>query len=268
MMKHKKSMKTLALFVGVGVFSIGANGCGGGLGQIISSLINLAGGGGAGGPLGAGGNQGVGGAEGVPPGGQAAPPPAPVGSQQRGTPPPPLPATAQEQLSEIQTKYRVTLRGSYNEQDVANTLTSLRAYPPERAFDLSFTFTAERRQQGVLGVWQNRGASGQSEIYSGLIDVVFHEFTHQVTLANQNGQTSGAVGEQVVAAAKQAGGGEIASNCITRSYARTNEPEFMAEFFTGLRSLENGLQTRFTLSGGTFNPDENVRAVARRIWAQ
>ena len=162
----------------------------------------------------------------------------------------------------------ITLRGSVTELDVAQALTFARAFPPAASNGLSFTFTAQRKSQGVLGVWQNSGQTGVSEIYSTILDVIFHEGVHQVTLANQNRQTTGAIGREVVAAAKQPGGGQIPSNCITRSYARTNDPEFMAEFFTGLRSLENGLQTRFTLGGGTFNPPENVRAIARRIWAE
>lgn len=267
MAKHNKAMKTLALALTVTTFSIGSSGCGGGIGQIISKLINLAGGGGGGGPLGGGGNQGAAGPENTPPNGQGAPQPAPLGGQQRGGTTTPLTGTAAEQAKELKDKYGITLRGSVTDQDTAQALTYARAYPPASTNGLSFTFAAQRKQQGVLGVWQNSGRSGVSEIYSDILDVVFHEGTHQVTLANQNLGTTGAVGRRVVEAAKQSGGGQIPANCITRSYARTNDEEFMAEFFTGLRSLENGLQTRFTLGGGTFNPPENVRVIARQIWA-
>ena len=271
MSKHS-SMKSLAMGLVVVGLSIGTSGCGGGIGQIISSLINLAGGGAGGapaGPLGAGGNQGPAAPENTPAGGQAAPPPAPLGAQQRPTTPAaPLPATAQDQMNELNTKYGITLRGSVTAQDTAQALTYARAYPPASTQGLSFTYTADRKQQGVLGVWQNSGNSGVSEIYSDLQDVVFHEGTHQVTLAAQNQNTTGAIGQKVVDASKAAGGGTIPSNCITRSYARTNDAEFMAEFFTGLRSLENGLQTKFTLSDGTYNPPENIRVIARQIWAQ
>lgn len=265
-----KAMKTIVLAVSVSALAIGTNGCGGGVAEILGAIINLAGGAAApAGALGAGGNQGVGAPETTPGIGQAAPAPAPLGNQQRpGTQTTPLPATAQEQRNELTTKYGITLRGSVTENDCAQALTFARAYPPAATRGLSFTYTADRKQQGVLGVWQNSGQSGVSEIYSDLLDVVFHEGTHQVTLANQNEGTTGTIGRNTVAAAKQAGGGTIPSNCITRSYARTNDEEFMAEFFTGLRSLENGLQTRFTLGGGTFNPPENVRAIGRQIYAQ
>jgi hypothetical protein len=266
MRKNHKIMKSLALAMGFMVLSFGLDGCGGGIGAIIQQLINLAGGGqGApGGDLGAGG--GVGPAAPETPGGQGAPEPNPTPGQgtQPTAPQQPLTGTAQEHLNELQTKYGIAMRGSYTAQDIANTLTSARHYKPENTQGLSFTWTAQRRQSGVLGVWES---SGRSEIYSSLIDVVFHEMTHHITLFGRNSGSSGAVGRAVVASAKQTGGGSIPTNCITRSYARTNDAEFRAEFFTGLASLERGLQTRFTLSGGTFRPPENVRAQARNIWA-
>jgi hypothetical protein len=266
MKKNRKAMKVLALGMSLLALSFGIDGCGGGIGQIISTLINLAGGGGAGGlgGLGGGGGQGPAAPEGS--GGQGAPEPNPLpnGAGVRPVPPPQLPAGAQAQITELRDKYGIQLRGSPTEQDVANTLTSARHYRPENTRGLSFTFTAQRRSSGVLGVWES---SGQSEIYSGLLDVVFHEMTHHITLFPNNSQSSGAQGRAMLAQAKQSGGGQIPTNCITRSYARTNDAEFRAEFFTGLASLERGLTTRFTLSGGTFNPPENVRAAGRQIWA-
>jgi len=271
MVKRTKAMRTLGLVVTVALFSVTLDGCAGGLQQILGQLINLGGGAtAAGGALGAGGNLGAAAPEATPATGQGAPAPAPLGAQQLPTgTPAALPASSQDQLNELTTKYGITLRGAYNDTNVANTLTYARAYPPAATQGLSFTYTAQRVQQGVLGVWQNSGATGQSEIYSDLIDVQFHEGSHQITLADQNQSTGVAIGEQTYQAAVQAGDGTSpADSCITRDYARSNSAEFKAEFFTGLRTIENGLPTQFTTSGGTFNPPENVRAIARKIWAQ
>jgi hypothetical protein len=246
----------------------GSQGCAGGqgLGGILSGLVDLTGrgaGGAAAGPLGAGGGLGPGAPEatgGIPaPGGLGLPP---SGNGQR-TPPQSLPSGPVADLTnELATKHGITLRGSPTETDVRNVLISARQYRPEETRGLRISYTDSRRNSGVLGVWSN----GNSEIYSSMLDVVFHEMTHHITLFRNNGR-SRSIGQQTVAAAREAGSGRIPSNCITRSYAQSNTAEFMAEFFTGLAGLERGVPLRFTIRNGTYNPPESVRAAARQIYA-
>jgi hypothetical protein len=265
--KWSKGIESLALAMSL-FLAVGIDGCGGAPEDIVSQLINLANSGGTGQTgvtTGGGGNQGAAQPETTP--GQATPEPNPVPAGDRQRPQSPagtLPQGVQAQLAELAQTYGIQVRGTYTDEDVANTLTSARHYNPANTQGLTFTFSAERRTSGVLGFW---ASNGQGEIYSSAIDVVFHEMTHHITEFRNNSGTSGRIGTQVVAAAQEAGGGTIPSNCITRAYARTSIKEFRAEFFTGLATVERGLPTRFTLSAGTFDPPENVRALARQVWA-
>jgi hypothetical protein len=174
-------------------------------------------------------------------------------------------AVAADQAANVNelAKFGVQVRGAFTGQDVANTLNWARSYRPEETAGVTFTFAANRRASGVLGVWSS---TGQSQIYSGLQDVVFHEGSHHITLYRRNTR-SRAIGNQVYQAALQAGGGQPVASTITRSYARSSDAEFKAEFFTGLAGLERGVNLGFTRGSGAFNPPENIRQLARPIYA-
>jgi hypothetical protein len=162
-------------------------------------------------------------------------------------------------------RYGIVVRGDVSEKDVQNVMEFARHYRPEETNGLVMTFVPQqsRRSSGVLGVWSS---SGQSQVYSELLDVVFHEGTHHITKFGRNRRSVG-IGNQVYRAAANQGGGRPPENTITRSYAQTNQAEFMAEFFTGLAALERGLRTRFTVRSNNFNPPEDVRTIARTIYA-
>ncbi len=53
---------------------------------------------------------------------------------------------------------------------------------------------------------------------------------------------------------------------IPRSYARKNQYEFWAEFFTYLREKEKGIEGGYYCSP-SFNPPEDIRVVARELFA-
>lgn len=199
---------------------------------------------------GAPGNSGLPGAPGGPPAGSGLRPQAP-------------PADLATGVNELSQTFGVQVRGSYNKKDVDQTLVWARSFRPDETRGVTFTFTAQRRESGVLGVWNSLG---QSQIYSGRQDVVFHEGVHHITLFGRN-QRSRALANQVFnAAVQEGGGGTPAGNTITRSYAQTNPSEWKAEFFTGLAGLERGVPLLFTLRNNSFNPSANVRAVARQLY--
>ncbi|MBI4860236.1 MAG: hypothetical protein HY815_08230 [Candidatus Riflebacteria bacterium] len=260
-MKASKSLKIAALLVALAiVLPLGGQGCGnsgGLLSGLLSGLVNLGGGGGLGGAIGTGGGFGPGSPENtgsIPGPGAGTAPPSGVNARQ----PPQVGTDAGAQ--ELQQKHGIAIRGAYTQTDVQNTLMCAQQYRPEETNGVEIEFSSGRSGSGVLGMW----SGGRIEIYGEDIDVILHELSHHITLTGSNRSSSTA--DQVIAAARQAGGGQIPSSCITRDYATTDEAEFIAEFLTGLAGLERGVPLTFTIQNGYFNPPESVRQVARQIY--
>lgn len=197
-----------------------------------------------------------------PPGGDedTAPPQSP-GTQQPG---PTMPGSAQAMLSEIRSKYGVPVSGRYNAEHVKKLWVSLAQYRPEETRGVRVNFVNNGGNRGVAGLYSWGGSTSTITIYSGGFHTIHHELAHHMTLFYRNNRCN-QIAKQTITAAK-GGYGRLMTSCIPSGYSLTNYKEWWAEFFSFFREKDRRIYGQESCRA-SFNPPENVRQIARQIYA-
>jgi len=171
--------------------------------------------------------------------------------------------TAQSAITELSGR-GIKVSGSYTDEVLKNTLICARQLKTANTKSMSVNFTGGKGSSGILGVWSN----GRIVIYaSDEPTAILHEMCHHATLYSSSSQGE-TVGQNVMNWVQSNMGGSLDSwpaSVITGSYARTNEAEFQAEFFSVLRVMDLSLKWDYlaeNASSGSFNPPAALRTIA------